>query len=275
MLITLTYHCSMDCTHCLSDCKPDGRHMPYSVFEDTLDFCNKHRISSIHLSGGEMFEHPEIVRILDRIGSFVEQRQKQGIPMLPITLITNGRALANTTEYRTVVETLRERIGKNMIRLQVTDDPRFYPVKLTQQEKYRLQKLGAWIGELNNAPDDKNQCLYPQGRALENFPDARWYTNGPKCVNLRLWPKIYDIKSIEEMVDMLTVAQKFCTPVIAPAGGIKLGESALCPAVATIYDSNEEIIRKIKKFSCCQCKIAFEILEKKNPMIHGLLKLSL
>lgn len=72
MLITLTYHCSMGCTHCLSDCKPDGQHMPYSVFEDALDFCNRHQISSMHLSGGEMFEHPEI-------GNFVEQRKKQGI----------------------------------------------------------------------------------------------------------------------------------------------------------------------------------------------------
>lgn len=52
MMIDLTYHCSMGCTHCLSDCKPDGKHMPYSVFEDVLAFVDRYHIPTFHISGG-------------------------------------------------------------------------------------------------------------------------------------------------------------------------------------------------------------------------------
>lgn len=33
MLVELTYACKMDCTHCLSDCKPDGEHMSIATFK--------------------------------------------------------------------------------------------------------------------------------------------------------------------------------------------------------------------------------------------------
>ena len=36
MLVEVTYACKMGCTHCLSDCKPDGEHMTLEVFEDVL-----------------------------------------------------------------------------------------------------------------------------------------------------------------------------------------------------------------------------------------------
>lgn len=112
MIIDLTYHCSMGCTHCMSDCKPDGRHMPLSVFEDTLAFIDKYSVSAVHFSGGEIFEHPDIVKILERIGDFVEQRRKRMMLLWPIGLLTNGRKLANTMEYQEAYLNLRNRIGK-------------------------------------------------------------------------------------------------------------------------------------------------------------------
>ena len=41
MLVEVTYACKMGCTHCLSDCKPDGEHMTLEVFEDVLKFMIK------------------------------------------------------------------------------------------------------------------------------------------------------------------------------------------------------------------------------------------
>lgn len=43
MLVEVTYACKMGCTHCLSDCKPDGEHMTLEVFEDVLKFMIKIR----------------------------------------------------------------------------------------------------------------------------------------------------------------------------------------------------------------------------------------
>lgn len=51
MLVELTYACSMGCTHCMSDCKPNGEHMPVKVVEDTLDFMVKNRIPTWSFSG--------------------------------------------------------------------------------------------------------------------------------------------------------------------------------------------------------------------------------
>lgn len=140
MMIDLTYHCSMSCTHCLSDCKPDGRHMPYSVFEDVLAFVDRYHIPTFHISGGEIFEHPDIVRILDRLGNFILQRDRKGVPFLSFSLSTNGRVLARTPEYQEAYVRLQDRIGKKRIFMQVTDDARFYPVPLTEKEKISLEK---------------------------------------------------------------------------------------------------------------------------------------
>lgn len=271
MIVDLTYHCSMGCTHCMSDCKPDGRHMPYSVFEDVLGFADKYSITVLHFSGGEIFEHPDILKILERIGSFVEQRDKRRAPILPVALITNGRVLANTAEYQEAYIRLRNRIGKNRLLLQVTDDPRFYPTQLNEKEKYRLRKLGAIIDAVPSNPNAPEQCLYPQGRALKNFPDAKWNTNAPKCCNLRLLTKQRHFKNIAELTDMLAALQKFCTPTIAPDGGIKLGESSLCPSVATIYDSNDEIMRKIQECKCGLCQIPLEKLKMASPLAYAML----
>lgn len=44
MLVDLTYACNMGCTHCLSDCKPDGKHMSIDTFKDVLKFMVDHTI---------------------------------------------------------------------------------------------------------------------------------------------------------------------------------------------------------------------------------------
>lgn len=61
---------------------------------------------------------------------------------------------------------------------------------------------------------------------------------------------------------------KMCVPVIAPDGSIKLGESALCPPVASIYDTEDVIIDKIKHFHCRQCKIAWQKLKENIPIAY-------
>ena len=64
---------------------------------------------------------------------------------------------------------------------------------------------------------------------------------------------------------------KNCTPAIAPNGDIKLGESALCPPVASIYDEEKVILNKMKNFHCKQCTIAWEKLKKNEPKIYQVL----
>ena len=46
MVVDLTYACNMGCTHCISDCKPDGQHMSIKTFSDVMDFMVKHKVQA-------------------------------------------------------------------------------------------------------------------------------------------------------------------------------------------------------------------------------------
>ena len=183
MLIELTYACSMGCSHCMSDCKPDGQHMTEEVLNDVFDFLKNHNILQISnhplsFSGGEMFENPDILRLLD----VIEERWDKATPII---FITNGRQLVRDKENYKKVEHLQKKYGKKRIMIQVTDDPRFYLDKLSEKEKYWLGKLDALIDTVPGNMHDSKKCLYPQGRALDNYSDEYWNTIGPKCAKFQ------------------------------------------------------------------------------------------
>lgn len=263
MKIDLTYKCSMGCTHCLSSCTKNGEEMNLDVLKDVMDFVKKHRIPYILLSGGEIFEHS---RILDCLNMVLENTDSN----TPIMLTTNGRKLSSDFD---LLEGYRELIAprKKRIMMQVTDDDRFYPSKLDSRQCYRLEKLGAVIeGVPSIHSDDINCCLYPQGRALENFTEE-WYDSvAPKCINCRLMVK-QGTNSFNKLVTGLMAAMKLCTPTIAPDGSIKLGESAHCPACSSIYKSEPEIIEDIRKFDCRACIYSWE-KARHNALIMNILE---
>ena len=94
MKIDLTYKCSMGCSHCLSDCKPDGESMSINTLNKVMDFIINTGIADLQynnivISGGEMFEHPQIKEMLDII--FTRLANKPCV----ISLATNGRILSD------------------------------------------------------------------------------------------------------------------------------------------------------------------------------------
>ena len=228
MLIDLTYRCNMGCNHCMSDCKPNGTDMTPEILKDVLAFCKKNEVPNLIFSGGEMFENPHILELLKII-------EKEWDKRFPLSFITNGRKLADTPDIFEAVQDMQKKYGKKKIMIQVTDDPRFYPQPLSEKQKYRLQKLDAVI---EGVPGNGNKCLYPQG-----------------------------VDSIRGIVNTLFRAGKVCTPSISPAGEIKLGESALCPSVASIYDTEQEIIEKIQRCRCQSCEYSWQQL--KNTSIRA------
>ena len=145
----------------------------------------KHQILTWNFSGGELFEHPQI---LDALKMIEEYWTKSKIKC-PLTFATNGRELVRNKEIYHAVENLQKKHGKRCIIIQVTDDKRYYPDPLSQKEKYWLSKLNAIIDTVPSDPSDKFKILYPQGRALINHPDANWNTIVPKCSNCILIAK--------------------------------------------------------------------------------------
>lgn len=261
MLIELTTKCSMGCTHCMSSCTPNGVDMNPQVLMDTLEFVKREGIGPVVFSGGEMFENQYIRELLDIISDYYA-------PWVPLSITTNGRVLSSNMELYDYFRKFIEKFKKGRVIIQVTDDPRFYPTKLDEKQRYRLSKLGAII---EGVPGDGRKCLYPQGRALENFDESWWNTKGPKCVNVRINSILRPDMTFGNLCRALFYGGHMCTPQISPTGDIKLGESALCPSVATIYQTDNEIMDSIRNFICTGCKVSLNVLKDTDEGIYMLL----
>ena len=253
MKVDITYKCSMHCSHCMSNCDERGKHMTLETFDKVIQFHKKYQPNLIILTGGEIFEHPQITTIIGKaLANFKT-----------VALLTNGFNLsADENLYKFMQNVYKAH--SEQIKIQVTNDPRYYPQKLSEHQKTLLRKIGV-------KKIDEVIGLYPQGRAFLNFSSADWLTIAPKCVNVRLLPK-QGYTTLENIISTLAGVKKFCTPTIAPDGGIKLGESALCPNCACIDDSEAEIIDKILNFKCSQCAIPLARLKDTSPLAYKLIE---
>jgi hypothetical protein len=254
----------------MSDCNKNGEEMSLDTLNNVCDFIEERRIDTVKplilgISGGEIFEHSKIIECLDIILDRFGSRKNIGF-----MLASNGRILSETPEYIDYIRNIKNKYGKQKILIQITDDDRFYPTKLTQKQRYWLEKVGAVIDTVPGHKDDRKRCLYPQGRALSNFDESYWYTIAPKCVNCRL-AALQGVNTFKDLVQVMTDNMKNCTPTISPLGEIKLGESRLCPAVATIYDSDEEIFNNIRNSNCNGCKESIKIFNQNQPVLSNMI----
>ena len=270
MIIDLTYKCSMGCSHCMSSCDENGEEMSLTTLNDVCDFIENRRIDTIQplilgISGGEIFEHSQILDCLDIIFERFGSRKN-----IAFMLASNGRVLSETPEYLGYLKNVKSKYGKQKIVIQITDDDRFYPTKLTTKQRYYLEKMGAVIDTVPGDKEDRNKCLYPQGRALLNYNESYWNTKAPKCVNCRLLAH-QGINTFKDLVQTMTTHMKNCTPSISPLGEIKLGESRLCPAIATIYNSDKEIFDNIRNCKCSSCQESIKIFNQDNSLLSNLL----
>lgn len=255
MLLIVTNKCSMGCTHCLSDCTPEGKHITMEQFKENLDWA-LHFIKNqpILISGGEPFEHPQIKEILTYA---VDKVNKLCYPNMGLAVITNGWELRKDQKlYNWYKEFTKGTTGK-WIATQITNVPKYYPVKFTEKDLY-------WLGKLNRsfiATEEKEIHLYPQGRALNL--DEPYRTMAPKCTNPKLiaaqlkMKALFDVNAkkldIFSLTELMSKGGKFCNLRINIDGSLACGESALCPHVGTIYDTPEELFDKILNWNCIKC----------------------
>jgi organic radical activating enzyme len=261
MILVLTDKCSMGCTHCLSDCKPDGQHITLEQFKQNLEFALRTIGRNPHillLSGGEPFEHPQIKEIVE----YAAERLKK--LMLICTIASNGAPLIDNKELYNWYKELAKKYKR--LFLQVTNVPKYYPRTLTSKEIYWLEKIKNCVV----VTDEKYVPLYPQGRAL-NLPNPEWRTKGPKCSDIRLVTAQKPGSSFGEVINTLFgLIHKSCTPRINIDGSIVLGESRLCPKVANVTDSDPDIIKAVREFKCHGCQVCLDIMKQNNPVANSL-----
>lgn len=239
MKIDITYHCSMGCTHCLSDCRPNNQHMPMPLFRDALLFAKLHAssMSLLMISGGEPFEHPEIKDILT-----VLARAAKNHLFPAIIIATNGAALLDHPELYAYTKAMLK-AGRNRLGIQITNDPRFYPRVFSKQERHHLLGLTSDICQVEK--------LSQQGRARKNFPETVFSRRYPSCGNTRLLA--HQVSRFQDLLELLQSHGYFCTPSIGPDGKLRAGESALCPPFGSIREHDDVLLNHLRNFTCKGC----------------------
>ena len=258
MLLKITEKCSLGCTHCVNNAKPNGKHMSFEVLKDTLDFIRKtNTYQHIIITGGEPTEHPEFVKMAKEIINF----SKSINSLTVVTITTNGFWILQNPEIAKEIACSGNE--STMVSFQVSTDSRYYPKPLLDKTKRIWREPGFILCE---------ECvaqIYPLGRAKENnYPTDRISSH---CFNIRAISKqlkaidsngnnsnngydYYDHSlTFEDIVRTLVSANKFCTPTIRINGDICLGESDLCKTCSNIYKTDNEIVDDILQFKCHTC----------------------
>lgn len=252
MMLKITERCTMGCKHCMNDAKSDGKDMTFQVFKDSLDFLRDNGLGQIHLviSGGEPLE----CESFDKFMNYFLDFSKDNHCFMCVTITTNGELIpGDSKRYQDYVQ---RAFSQNMcLTFQVSADVRYYPRRIPTHKRIYREKGFVLC-------DDCVQQMYPMGRAKDN--NLPWQSKASKCFNVRAITKQIPNCTLADIDRTLSSRAKFCTPHIAVDGSIKLGESDLCPVCASIYDSPDKIIEKIKAFKCHGC----DIINDKLPELY-------
>lgn len=242
----------MGCTHCMDDARPEGHDMNFDTFKDAIEFFNTYGGVECIITGGEPTENPEWDKMLEY--ALVNAKGSSDTRFCHVTLTTNGMNIADEdrTYYRARIASIISKY-RDKLHVQVTHVPEYYPIKLDFKKYPIFESDRVCIC-------DEIEYMYPQGRARDN--NLPWNSKASKCFNIR--SLVRQTKDLNQSVLTLNSMMKFCTPKIAWDGSIKLGESKLCPTVASIYDDPKDIVEKICNFRCSGC----DIINKNLPDMY-------
>lgn len=250
-MLKITERCTMGCSHCLNNATSDGSDMTENVLLDSLDFIKKNTVSkTLVISGGEPTEHRNFDSMMQLIIDYANKHKC----FLTCVIATNGEAIIREPEkFKQFVSS-----ANFILYFQISTDARYYPRSIPKEHPIYKEEAFQFV-------PDCVLAMYPLGRALDNnLPWNSGVVKSCKCFNVRALSKQLDNAILADIDGMLASRGYFCTPHISVNGEIKLGESDLCPACASIYDEPKEIIRKIQAFKCSKC----EHIDKNLPSLY-------
>jgi len=214
----------MECSHCMIDATPDGRHMTLDTYKEALDFIVRYDPSLIFISGGEPTDHPHFLEFLWLAKDCMTKKK-----VLYVLVASNGMFLED--------KAYTEEILKMGAPFQITNDPHYYPKRINKVE----HKLLTYENTL--------QLVTPMGRAVaNNIPTTR---QSPLCFNLRSVCTHYD--NLKDALRVLRSKGKMCSPSINVGGQLVAGESSSCCAIGNVFQSGEHTLDKIHNMKCGKC----------------------
>lgn len=242
MLLQITTRCSMGCTHCMGDYKPDGIDMSLEDFKAVVDSLKDvflHEKPVLLITGGEPLDHPQFADMFVYAVSFIENNY----PLGKVVVTTNGMRYYDYADLFKHMRALR-----HSFLIQVTHDDRYYPKSI------KKIKSEAFLFEENRIPS-----LSCMGRAKANglSPFGR---SMPNCANSIILPA--QCSSFMEAVSVGAKNGKFCLYMIDPSLGIYLSEchkvklTTWTPNVEEWTSAAYEAVRNPNKWRCTECTMA-------------------
>lgn len=251
MLIKITTRCSMGCSHCMEDARPDGDDMTLEMFDQALDLCSWLEpvqtlgYNLVLLSGGEPSEHPHLVTML-------KGAKRRGFQ--PI-LVTNGMWLADEERRDAILEAAKL--------VQVTNDPRFYPEAPPRVEHPAVSY------------ENSLSTTLPLGRFAGKQHDEVPERQSPCCFNLRSVTRSYG--DVRTALALLRARSAFaltgtCTPSICVDGTLVPGETRFCRPIGDVNSTAEDITRELCNMTCDRCGLVEKLgLEHRRAVNESVL----
>lgn len=234
MLLNITSKCSMNCIHCMDDCKKDGIDIDFNTLKKICDKIKDWDIKNIIVSGGEPTEHDDFIEVY----RYLNHRLKNKI----FTITSNGINLEHNEKlYNDIYK-----INKDTL-IQITNDERYYPKRINKDSYLYKNKNVVLI--------DTIEKIYPLGRAKDN--NLPYQAKASKCFNLRLLTAQLIVRnkntSLKEINETLENNFRFCSFGYDFNGLVKLGESNMCKTIGSINDNDDHIINNILYHPCHTC----------------------
>lgn len=205
MLLVVTTRCDMGCSHCMVDSKPQGEDISWENFKKAVN-----EIAGIDdfiiLTGGEPFQHPNIMGMIDYILRHTR---------LVCLVTTNGKYLG---KYELALQMLLKQDNYGYIprlQLQVTHDDRYYPQQIDMALVKRLQAFPQVMYV------ERISSMSVLGRAKKNNLKSHTRT-APMCCNVIAVGN--QTQNLKETVAALTAAQKLCHFTVMPNLDVMLCE---------------------------------------------------
>ena len=236
MLLKITTKCHMGCSHCMEDALPDGEDMSIQTFLKAKDFIEKVYLSLkvVMISGGEPTEHPMLMDFIQLLNGYY------------IIVMSNGLVFSENPE-------LARRLLDSDITLQIYNDSRYYPKKVTPFDHPKI----VFGGKIN--------LMSPFGRAVKNGLQST--RQSPLCFNLRSSART--LKNFSEAVLSLRMSGKMCSPSIDIHGNVLAGESRFCHKIGTVESSEEELLENLLSMECNKCGLEDNLQPMLKNIIHG------
>lgn len=240
MLIEITNQCNEGCPHCLNSSLPNGGMMSETTFKNAVAFAIKHKISLIHLSGGEPFLNPNIGKWIRYIG---EQFEKRRIPLLLI-ITTNGTWCLDEKSLKKAKNVINSQYVKEVI---VNSNKKYYKhydevcdfFKKNFLPKTKLYK--DWQGIVTN--------LIKLGRGV-NIAEP---VGHPHCYDIKKFflDRVDTGESFDSIIKKWFSRGKSCAPAIDIFGNVRLGPSRFCKPIFNINQKEPDLNSAISEFEPC------------------------